>query len=640
MHPPCIGKPMKRIAILATVVGVLGACRTQDKSTEGEIDPDTGALGLVDADGDGYFEDEDCADTEAGIHPGATEICDGLDNDCDDEIDEGVAQEYYADTDGDGFGDSTSTVEACSRPSGYVTNGNDCDDTTADAYPGALEVCDSIDNDCDGEIDEESTYEWFADADSDGFGDPDNVVVDCAAPVGYVADSSDCDDSAPEAFPGNDEVCDDIDNDCDGEVDEGVTLTWYQDVDDDYGDNAYTQEACTEPVGYAAVPGDCDDTDDTVNPGTDEICDGQDNDCDALIDEEDAIDPFLWFEDVDGDGYGDSSVYEIACTAPSGYVDVADDCDILDPSQYPGADEYCNSEDDDCDGITDEDDAVDAITWYADDDGDGFGDIGTPTNSCTQPSEYVLDSTDCDDGDDDSYPGADEYCNGEDDDCDGTVDENDALDVPTWYEDADGDGEGNPVSSTEECDQPSGYVENADDCDDTTTSDWPFDPYEDASGYGDTCADPVDDWAVLDDSGSVVIQIEGRLHDSSDEDWYVITTSQSVTTAGVNLYDLQIDMVSGTDDYSFVVYKGGCSLSTDLQCDDGGTEGAGYTEYDYYAEDVGEGYHSPPSNTAYCATGTTYNDCDDLSDTLYIHVFRNSYSSDDCATFELEITNG
>ena len=183
-----------------TVVGVLGACRTQDKSTEGEIDPDTGALGLVDADGDGYFEDEDCADTEAGIHPGATEICDGLDNDCDDEIDEGVAQEYYADTDGDGFGDSTSTVEACSRPSGYVTNGNDCDDTTADAYPGALEVCDSIDNDCDGEIDEESTYEWFADADSDGFGDPDNVVVDCAAPVGYVADSSDCDDSAPEAF--------------------------------------------------------------------------------------------------------------------------------------------------------------------------------------------------------------------------------------------------------------------------------------------------------------------------------------------------------------------------------------------------------------------------------------------------------
>ena len=235
-------------------------------------------------------------------------------------------------------------------------------DSTADAIR-AHRVCDGIDNDCDGEVDEESTYEWFADADSDGFGDPDNVVVDCAAPVGYVSDSSDCDDSAPEAYPGNDEACDEIDNDCDGDVDEGVTLTWYQDVDnDDYGDNSYTQEACTEPVGYAAVPGDCDDTDDTVNPGTDEVCDGQDNDCDALIDEDDAIDPILWFEDVDGDGYGDSSAYEIACTAPAGMP--IGDCDTLDPAQYPGAVEYCNSEDDDCDYVTDEDDAVDAITWH------------------------------------------------------------------------------------------------------------------------------------------------------------------------------------------------------------------------------------------------------------------------------------
>ena len=194
------------------------------------------------------------------------------------------------------------------------------------------------------------------------------------------------------------------------------------------------------------------------------------------------------------------------------------------------------------------------------------------------------------------------------------------------------------MSSTEECDQPSGYVENADDCDDTTTSDWPFDPYEDASGYGDTCADPVDDWAVLDDSGSVVIQIEGRLHDSSDEDWYVITTSQSVTTPASTCticrsiwFPARMIIVSSL--------QGGCSLSTDLQCDDGGTEGAGYTEYDYYAEDVGEGY-TVRLRIRPIARRDDYNDCDDLSDTLYIHVFRNSYSSDDCATFELEITNG
>ena len=85
----------------------------------------------------------------------------------------------------------------CSRPSGYVTNER-FRRYNGGCVSGAL-ACDSIDNDRDGEIDEESTYEWQADADSDGL-EPDNVVVDCAAPVGYVADSSDRDDSAPEAF--------------------------------------------------------------------------------------------------------------------------------------------------------------------------------------------------------------------------------------------------------------------------------------------------------------------------------------------------------------------------------------------------------------------------------------------------------
>jgi hypothetical protein len=619
------------------MMSCLSAC-TSDKDTDEDPIEDTDVNQLVDADGDGYFEDEDCSDSSAAIHPGAVEICDGLDNNCDGEIDEDVSQTYYADTDEDGFGDESVTTEACSSPSGYVTNGNDCDDGNAAAYPGALEYCDGFDNDCDGDVDEDSTFTWYADADADGFGDAENSVVDCAAPTGYVADDTDCDDSAPQAWPGNEEVCDEIDNDCDDEVDEAVTLTWYQDVDaDDYGDNSYTQEACTEPVGYSGNPGDCDDSDDTVNPAADEICDGQDNDCDGFTDEEDAIDLLTWYQDTDGDGYGDPLVSDESCEAPPGFVSLATDCDTSDPEQYPGADEYCNGEDDDCDSDIDEDDSVDVLTWYSDDDGDGYGDPLSFTNSCEQPSGYLSDDSDCDDGDDDSYPGADEYCNGEDDDCDGTIDENDAIDVLTWYQDSDGDGEGDPASSMVECEQPSGYVDNADDCDDTSSLDWPLDSYEDGTGYGDTCADPIDDWAVLDDSGSTVIVIEGRLHDSSDEDWYVITTSQSVTTSGSNLFDFQIDMVAGTDDYTFVVYKGSCS---ELQCDDGGSEGDGYTEYDYYPEDIGDGSHSPPADTTYCESGGEYNDCDDLSDTFYIKVFRTSYSSDDCATFELEITNG
>ena len=187
---------------------------------------------------------------------------------------------------------------------------------------------------------------------------------------------------------------------------------------------------------------------------------------------------------------------------------------------------------------------------------------------------------------------------------------------------------------------PTGYVDNADDCDDTTTSDWPLDGYEDATGYGDSCADPIDDWALLDDTSGTTINIVGRLHDSSDEDWYVIDTSQSISSSSTINYDVQIDLIDGTSDYSFVVYRGGCTVSTDLECDDGGSEGSGYTEYDYYAQDVGDGSHVIPSDTTYCSTGSTYNDCDDLSDTLYIHVFRNSTSTNDCATFELEITNG
>jgi hypothetical protein len=122
--------------------------------------------------------------------------------------------------------------------------------------------------------------------------------------------------------------------------------------------------------------------------------------------------------------------------------------------------------DDDCDGDTDEDDALDADTWYEDGDSDGYGDASSTTTACSQPSGYLVDATDCDDNDDDINPGADEYCNGEDDDCDGTTDEDDALDADTWYIDSDGDGYGDSATSTASCDQPSGYEDDSDDCDD------------------------------------------------------------------------------------------------------------------------------------------------------------------------------
>jgi hypothetical protein len=119
----------------------------------------------IDNDGDGYTEDGgDCDDTNALINPEATELCDGIDNDCDGEVDEGVGNTWYADTDSDGYGGSI-TLQSCSQPDGYVSISGDCDDTDASIYPGAEEVFDGVDNDCDGQVDEgligEEMASWF-----------------------------------------------------------------------------------------------------------------------------------------------------------------------------------------------------------------------------------------------------------------------------------------------------------------------------------------------------------------------------------------------------------------------------------------------------------------------------------------------
>ena len=113
------------------LIGILlfGACRSEDVYKEGVV-VDT-AETLSDADGDGYFSDEDCDDSSSAVYPGSEELCDGVDNDCDGDIDEGVTSTFYLDADGDGFGDNDDTLEACDVREGYVAIGNDCDDTNA-----------------------------------------------------------------------------------------------------------------------------------------------------------------------------------------------------------------------------------------------------------------------------------------------------------------------------------------------------------------------------------------------------------------------------------------------------------------------------------------------------------------------------
>jgi hypothetical protein len=183
-------------------------------------------------------------------------------------------------------------------------------------------------------------------------------------------------------------------------------------------------------TGYADNPTDCDDLDAAVNPGATELCDTVDNDCDGVVDEDDSADAATWFADTDADGYGDASNTAPACAQPTGFVSDATDCDDTTASRSPGESEICgDSLDNDCDGQVDEDDAIDAATWYTDADGDGLGDPNAPMTACVQPSGTtgLPDATDCLDSDSSVYPGAPGSCDGVDADCSGTVEDDEAV---------------------------------------------------------------------------------------------------------------------------------------------------------------------------------------------------------------------
>lgn len=196
-------------------------------------DSDADDVEPQDQDEDGFMDDVDCNDHDPRIHPGAQEFCDGIDTDCDGVVDPNSsidAFDWYRDGDGDGFGDIDDEFRSCERPgTDWVENSDDCDDDEPLVHPEAEEVCDGIDNDCDGVIDPPRSIdavEWFIDADEDGFGQPDTGVQACWRPEGsWSHNGSDCDDARDTIYPGADEFCDGVDADCDGEETEGIA-TW------------------------------------------------------------------------------------------------------------------------------------------------------------------------------------------------------------------------------------------------------------------------------------------------------------------------------------------------------------------------------------------------------------------------------
>ena len=505
-------------------------------ASESKIITDSAQISSIaedrDADGDGFIGSEDCDDGDPAVYSGAEEICDGVDNNCDGEVDEGLLSEFYLDADGDGFGISEDSIQECSLLEGYSDQSGDCDDDNDAVYPQAPEQCDGVDNDCDGDIDEDLVLVWYEDADGDGFGNIDLTEENCIQPEGYVDNSEDCDDVDEQIYPQAPEQCDELDNDCDGEIDEDVGSIWYVDNDlDYYGDPNCFVWSCTQPEGYTSMWGDCDDTDSYAYPGAIEYCDYIDNNCDGVIDEGSAVDALIWYLDDDSDGFGDPVQTKNACELPNGYVADNTDCDDTRADSNPNAQEYCDGHDDNCDGVIDEDSALDAQDWYLDNDSDGFGDVSTTIHQCAQPSGYVLDNTDCDDVRLETNPSAPEYCNSIDDNCNGSIDDGAAVDALMWYQDVDEDGFGDPNISLARCVQPSGYVSDNTDCDDELVTSNPS-ALEYCNGVDDDCD------GTTDEQGAIGM---GTYYVDADGDGYGSSSS-------VNLCSLSSGYSSSNDD--------------------------------------------------------------------------------------------
>ncbi len=293
----------------------------------------TGCLGFYkDGDKDGYgagatqcqcfaeglfitAQGNDCDDGNNAVNPGVLERCDELDNQCNSQIDEGC------DDDNDDYCDAAMFTSG--TPSVCPFGKGDCNDGSSAIKPGAAEVCDNLDQNCDSTIDD------GCDDDKDGYCDKSLTVV--GTPTICISGGNDCDDTNSQVRPGKTELCDDLDNQCNGQIDEGC-----DDDNDNYCDSGLA--VVGGPSTCTAGGGDCNDASNAVNPGKSEVCDGIDNNCAAGADET--------CKDSDGDGYC-VGVSNVSTGCPKG----GGDCNDSNKLVNPGALETCATEyDDNCDG--------------------------------------------------------------------------------------------------------------------------------------------------------------------------------------------------------------------------------------------------------------------------------------------------
>lgn len=318
-----------------------------------DCDPST--VGDQDNDGDGAIAAEccnttsherqcgpDCNDNDPTIAPSAAEVCDGLDNDCDTEVDEAVELAQYEDVDGDHYGGGEVAFHACTKVRGYATVGGDCDDLDPAIHPGAPESCElpAVDRDCSGKSND------LPGGCSCNSGDERACPLPGACEQGILT----CVDEVWSAcsIPPVTETCNGVDDDCDGEVDEDAAVECFEDEDGD-GFAAAGAEAellCPTPGAHGACPQaytarapavgsiDCSPLDPKASPASDEVCNGEDDDCSGVPD--DGLPLEARFIDADGDGHAGTPAKRCANDPQSS--DSADDCMDDNALVHPGQD--------------------------------------------------------------------------------------------------------------------------------------------------------------------------------------------------------------------------------------------------------------------------------------------------------------